>query len=344
MNTFSVPVCLKIGNGILYSDLLATGAIRREDRVMMICDKVVDKLYGEKMFAFLSEQCTDVKREFVNAGSLREALLMAYYIINKDFNVVVAMGGGKVLDVGKYAASMSKRTFVSVPTSISHDGVASPIAVLKFDGGSVRSLQCKIPEFILMDLDIIKEAPRPLITSGLGDLVSNITALRDWKMAADKGYAVMDDFAYIISGTAVRAVLQYKGSALTDDKFLTQLAESIVLSGLAMNITGNSHPSSGAEHLISHGIDAIGKGTSHGIQAAVASILVEYLYGGDADAIREFLKAFGMPTTFEELGISFEEYLQVMKLARGTRRGRYTILDEISLADDNLTRIYKAVY
>jgi glycerol-1-phosphate dehydrogenase [NAD(P)+] len=344
MNTFSVPVCLKIGNGILYSELLATGAIKKTDRVMLIIDKIVDKLYGEELYGFLSQNCREIKREFVKQGSLREALLMAYYIVNKDFNVVVAMGGGKVLDVGKYAASMSKRNFVSIPTSISHDGVASPIAVLKFDGGSVHSLNCKIPEFILMDLDIIKSAPRQLITSGLGDLVSNITALKDWKKASDKGKAVMDDFAYIISGTAVRAIFQYKGSGLTDDRFLTQLAESIVLSGLAMNITGNSHPSSGAEHLISHGIDTIGKGISHGIQAAVATLLVEYLYGGDVEAIRSYLKSFDMPTTFAELGLSFEEYLRVMKIARSTREGRYTILDEISLEDDNLTEIYNAVY
>ena len=344
MNTFSVPVCLKIGNGILYRELLASGAIKKTDRVMFIIDKIVDKLYGETLYAFLSENCREVKREFVNAGSLREALLMAYYIINKDFNVVVAMGGGKVLDVGKYSASMSKNTFVSIPTSISHDGVASPIAVLKFDGGGVRSLSCKIPEYILMDLDVIKSAPRQLITSGLGDLVSNITALRDWKKASDLGKEVMDDFAYIISGTAVRAIFQYKGYSLSDDKFLTQLAESIVLSGLAMNITGNSHPSSGAEHLISHGIDAIGKGVSHGIQVAVATLLVEHLYGGDVEAIRDYLKSFGMPTTFTELGVSFEEYLQVMKIARGTREGRYTILDEISLDDKNLTKIYQEVY
>jgi glycerol-1-phosphate dehydrogenase [NAD(P)+] len=111
-----------------------------------------------------------------------------------------------------------------------------------------------------------------------------------------------------------------------------------------MNITGNSHPSSGAEHLISHGIDAIGKGVSHGIQASVATLLVEYLYGGDVAAIRDFLKSFGMPTTFTEMGLTFEEYLHVMKIARGTREGRYTILDEISLDDGNLKKIYDAVY
>ena len=160
------------------------------------------------------------------------------------------MGGGKVLDVGKYASSMSKRPFISVPTSISHDGVASPIAVLKCDHNSVRSLDCKIPSYIIMDLDIIKNGARKLILAGLGDLVSNITALKDWERAVQAGKAKMDDFAYIISGTAVRAILQYTHPDIRDTAFLTQLAESVVLSGLAMNITGNTRPSSGAEHLI----------------------------------------------------------------------------------------------
>ena len=131
------------------------------------------------------------------------------YIVNRDFDAVIAMGGGKVLDVGKYASSMSKKPFISIPTSISHDGVASPIAVLKCDHGTVRSLDCKIPTHIIMDIDIIKKAPRNLIVAGLGDLVSNITALKDWNKAVEAGKAKMDDFAYIISGTAVRAVVQY---------------------------------------------------------------------------------------------------------------------------------------
>lgn len=324
--------------------MTAQGAIKKTDRVMFILDKVVDELYGEKMLAFLTDNSAFVKREFVKMGSLKEALLMAYYIVNKDFDVVVAMGGGKVLDVGKYAASMSKRRFVSIPTSISHDGVASPVAVLKCDGGNVKSLPCKIPEFIFMDLDIIKSAPSQLVKAGLGDLVSNITALRDWKKASENGKAEMDDFAYIISGTAVKAILKYKGMDLYDDGFLTQLAESIVLSGLAMNITGNSRPSSGAEHLMSHAIDALGKGVSHGIQAAVGTILIEYLYGGDHIMIRDFLKSFGLPVNFEELGLTYEDYLTVMKTAKDTRKGRYTILDEISLDDDSLKQLYEAVY
>lgn len=342
INTFAVPESVKIGQGILYPKLKEF--IKPTDRVMLIVDKIVDGLYGQDVYACLEDHCREVKREFVHAGSLREAFLMSYYIVNRDFDAVIAMGGGKVLDVGKYASSMSKRPFVSIPTSISHDGVASPIAVLKCDHNSVRSLDCKIPAYIIMDIDIIKKAPRQLITAGLGDLISNITALRDWEKAAAAGKAKMDDFAYIISGTAVRAILQYKGASLDDPAFLTQLAESIVLSGLAMNITGNTRPSSGAEHLISHAIDAIGKGTFHGIQAGMASVLVEYLYHGDYEHIRRFLRGFGIPTSFAELGLSYDEYVQVMRLARTTRKNRYTILDEISYDDADLKKLYDAVY
>ncbi|BDF59396.1 glycerol dehydrogenase [Christensenellaceae bacterium] len=342
INTFAVPDGVKIGSGILYQKLKEF--LKPTDRVMLIVDKTVDALYGNDVYENLSSYCRDIKREFVHAGSLREALLMAYYIVNRDLDAVIAMGGGKVLDVGKYASTMSKRPFVSIPTSISHDGVASPIAVLRCDHGEVRSLDCQIPSYIIMDMDIISKAPRNMIIAGLGDLISNITALRDWEIAVRAGKAKMDDFAYIISGTAVRAILQYTEPSLDDIAFLTQLAESIVLSGLAMNISGNTRPSSGAEHLISHGIDALGKGTFHGLQAAMASVLVEYLHGGDYEFIRSFLKRFGIPASFEDLGLTYDDYVAAMRLAPTTRKNRYTILDEISLDDDNLKQIYHAVY
>lgn len=342
MNTFAVPDGLKIGNGILWDEL--AGMITKQDGVMLIVDKVVDELYGQDVYDFLCKNAGTVKREFVRAGSLREALLMAYYIVNRDFSIVVAMGGGKVLDVGKYASSMSERKFISIPTSLSHDGVASPIAVLKCDHGAVRSLPCGIPADIIMDLGIIKTAPRQLLLSGVGDMISNITALKDWKKAADAGKARMDDFAYIISGTAVEAILQFEEVDLSNDRFLKQLAESLVLSGLAMNITGNTRPSSGAEHLISHAIDALGKGRSHGLQAAMATVLVEYLYGGDYEFIRNYLKKAGIPASFTDLGLTYDDYVQVMRLAPTTRKDRYTILDELDMGDDNLKKLYDAVY
>ena len=77
----------------------------------------------------------------------------------------------------------------------------------------------------------------------------------------------------------------------------------------------------------------------------MASVLVEYLHGGDHEFIRSFLKSVGDTcASVEDLGLTHDDYAAAMRLAPTTRKNRYTILDEISLDDDNLKQIYHAVY
>ena len=346
MHTFTLPTMMKIGNHILDDLLHSSGALNKDDKVLFILDEMIDKLYGDRVMEMLLGITAGVKKNHVYKWSLRESFLMSYYIVNRELTAVVAMGGGKVLDVAKYAAYMSKVKFISIPTAISNDGVASPIAVLKCDKAAVKSLPCKIPDYIFVDLEFIKKAPKQLIKAGLGDKLSNMTALKDWRLAEERGKEKVDDFAYLISNTAFRAVLDYENKDIEDDNFLIQLAESIVLSGLAMNMAGSSRPCSGGEHLISHAIDRDkkDKSTLHGIQVGLASLIISYLYGDSIDVQIKYLKTFGLPTTFEELGLSYSDYLDVMRNASSTRPGRYTILDEIDYDEKNLRRIYEDVF
>ena len=89
---------------------------------------------------------------------------------------IVGVGGGKSVDVGKLAAFRKHLPFYSVPTSASHDGISSPFASLK---GLDRpySVMAKPPVGILADIDVIASAPKRLLASGCGDLVSKLTAV-----------------------------------------------------------------------------------------------------------------------------------------------------------------------
>lgn len=339
-----MPVLLKIEPGIInkLNTYLSQFSIQRS-KVLFITDNVINDLYGRVVIEQL-EGIFDHVDSIVNQdNNIQESFALTSYIISNDIDLLLGMGGGKVLDVCKHAAFMSKVKFVSIPTALAHDGVASPIAVLKTEAG-IKSLGCKVPSGILIDLDIIKNSPIMLKKAGIGDTLSNYTAILDWKFAESKGKETINDFALLLSNTAFNALLNYKNKDLNDYGFLNQLAESIVLSGLAMNIAGSSRPCSGSEHLISHSMDLMERENLHGMQVAASSIVSAYLFNKDISRLNNFLKAFGLPNTFQDLGFGKADFIEIIQNARNTRPNRYTILDEVDLSSKNLGEIYNKIY
>ncbi|WP_230688576.1 iron-containing alcohol dehydrogenase, partial [Streptococcus pneumoniae] len=75
--------------------------------------------------------------------------------IATDIDCIVGMGGGRVLDVCKYASFISKRPYLSIPTTAANDGIASPVAVLKRQDDRPKSLGAAIPSMTLIDIDVI---------------------------------------------------------------------------------------------------------------------------------------------------------------------------------------------
>lgn len=344
LEKFEMPFFLKIDEEIIFN--LKEILMENEDlsgKAMLVTDKIIEELYGTIVYEQLKNIFKKVEKKIINDNSLNSSFDLALFVINNDYNVIVGLGGGKVLDVSKYAAFISKKEFISIPTTIAHDGIASPIAVLKCEN-SVKSLGCRVPSGIIIDLKVISHAPINLIKAGIGDTLSNLIAVKDWKLAHKRGKAKINDFALLLSETAVNAVLNYKDKNIKNMGFLQQVAESLVLSGLAMNIAGNSRPCSGSEHLISHSMDRLNKGNLHGIQVAVSSIISSYLYNDDYEQIINFLNIFKIPTTLKELNISYGEYIDIMLNAKSTRPDRYTILDETDLNKNNLEKIYKDLF
>lgn len=80
-------------------------------------------------------------------------------------DAVVAVGGGRALDLAKHAASIAGLPCVAVPTSLSHDGFGSPLASLQAPGGR-RSLPCRPPAAVIIDTQVALEAPAVLWLAG----------------------------------------------------------------------------------------------------------------------------------------------------------------------------------
>ena len=308
-------------------------------KLLLASGSHVFDLYGKSIVEQLSE-CGRVKVEFVEENAISRAFDLAERAIATDVDVVVGLGGGKVVDVAKYAAFISKRTLVSLPTTAANDGLVSPIAVLKRKDGLTKSLGCKMPEFAFIDPKVILAAPPLFIHAGIGDTVSNIMALHDWQLACDRGKEEMNDYAFLMSRNAVESLLRTGYKQLCPG-FVSVLLNSMVLSGIAMAYSGTSRPVSGSEHCFSHALDRYCDAENmHGLQTALGTVVMLRLTGRDDSRVVEYLRRFDVDVNPAHLGIGADDFVHCLQVASTMRPGRYTSLDEADLDTGRLQALY----
>jgi glycerol-1-phosphate dehydrogenase [NAD(P)+] len=265
-------------------------------------------------------------------GSHDSAVSLGKQLRAGAYEAVAGIGGGRTIDVTKFAAHMAGIPMVAVATNLAHDGIASPVSSLEHESGK-GSFGVVLPVAVVVDLDRVRCAPDPMDRAGIGDVVSNLSAIADWELsAADTGEQV-DGLAAAMARSAAQAVLCQPGPARSDE-FLTVLAEALILSGLAMAVAGSSRPCSGGDHEIMHAIDQLYPGTaSHGELAGVGAVFCAHLRGDDhqAGCLAACLRRHALPVTPDDLGLSRADFARAVALAPATRPGRYTILERLAM-------------
>ena len=253
---------------------------------------------------------------------------------------ILAVGGGSKIDLAKVVSNELHLPFVAIPTSASHDGIASNRASLKSAEGS-RSIESASPMGVLADTEIISQAPYRLLASGCADVISNLTAIMDWDFARRLKGESFSRTAYSLSKHAAEEILDASGLIKPGVEDSVWIAiKPIIMSGVSMSFAGSSRPTSGAEHMFSHMLDLRCPGKSlHGEQCGVGSIMTMYLHGGDWERIRDALAEIGAPTTAKELGIPAEEIVYSLAHATEIRKDRFTILGDNGITEEVAERV-----
>lgn len=255
-------------------------------------------------------------------------IVRAALSLPQKLDAVVAVGGGKALDFGKYTAHLLHRPLAVVPTSVSNDGFCSPSASLSQDGKR-RSFPTAVPDMVILDTEILAGAPAPLMYSGIGDLFSKATAVWDWKYAWRTRGEPVNDFAAVICLNAVDTFDHFTPKDLGNLEFLRILSSNLLMCGLAMAIAGSSRPASGAEHLISHAYDRLAaRPGRHGIQVGVASYLVAHLQGSTLEQVRRCAFQSGFWDFVRQHPLERAAFLQALREARFVKENYPTVLDE----------------
>lgn len=257
----------------------------------------------------------------VSVASLEEAQRL-FTGLADGVDAVIGFGGGKALDTAKYVGYLLQRPFFSVPTSVSNDGFCSPQSSLTIEGKRF-SLPSAMPFGVIVDTAVCLGAPRPLWHSGIGDLVSKVTAIRDWKLAFHHDGTPVDDFAALLSDATV---FQFMARPKHDLEGIRLLATALMLNGVAMSVCGSSRPASGSEHLISHALDATSsRPRLHGLQVGMATYLVSHLHESES-SIRDAFDATGFWGSIETDPFSRSEWEVAIDRATEMKRDFHTIL------------------
>jgi glycerol-1-phosphate dehydrogenase [NAD(P)+] len=214
----------------------------------------------------------------------REALDQAAAAI-EGAGCVVGLGSGTVCDIGKDATHRNGDVpYIVVQTACSVNAFSDDMAVVLHHGVK-RTLPSRWPTALVVDLQVIADAPAALNRSGVAELLAMFTAPADWQLAEtlgmDAGYDAV--VVELFRGGGDRLLELGRGIARNDRAALADLCALMTLSGIALGIAGRTAPISGGEHTISHLLDMAAAATGrpgglHGAQVGVAAVIESILW------------------------------------------------------------------
>jgi len=246
-----------------------------------------------------------------------------------ETDLAIGIGGGKNIDLAKAVAHYMKIPYISVPTILSHDGIASDRAVIA-KGKKKYPILGSPPIAVVADLDILSQAPYRYFAAGCGDVIAKITSVLDWRLARNEKNEDYDDFVANLAYSTAETIINNAKKHEKDYKNSVKLLlESLITCGMAMTITKSSRPCSGSEHMFSHTIDFLApKNTAlHGEKCALGAYIMSYLHGIDYEKVREALVSYHLPTNFRDIKIFPKVLIKALSTAYKIRSDRrYTIL------------------
>ena len=323
----AIPSILKIGNGALGK---IGGYLKAEnlDQVVLFFGNGLIDMFGELVMNSLKEAEVNVlEYNELDTVDIDDIITLAFAIPNKA-KAVISIGGGKVIDAGKYAAFLRNLPFISVPTSSSSDGFSSASASLLVQGKRT-SVPARLAYGIIVDTQVIRTAPEKFIYSGIGDMISKITALYDWIFEEKAGCGEVNDFAVMIAKKAVNSFVRTPYESIKDELFLKELLDSLAMSGIANEIAGSSAPTSGSEHLISHALDKILEVPQlHGIQVGIATYIMAKVQDHRYIRVSTVLQDTGFWDYVATLHMKRSDFLKAIDMAPSIKPHRHTYLHE----------------
>ena len=255
--------------------------------VIVIADSNTYQAAGQKVCRHLRQDGRKVLDPFIFEDDDLDAEYRFVERLKKNLDrtraIPVAVGSGTVNDLTKLASHLCSRPYMVVGTAASMDGYTAFGASITRDGYK-QTMPCPAPLAVVLDLDVIAQAPREMNTAGYADLLAKIPAGADWLLAEAAGVEPVDSASWKLVQDNLREwVGDPTGIRKADRTALAGLVEGLVMTGLGMQRANSSRPASGADHQFSHLWDMQhhthqGAAPMHGCKVAIGTLASAAMY------------------------------------------------------------------
>lgn len=195
-------------------------------------------------------------------------------MLERKPDYIVVVGGGTLMDFGRYSAWKLGIPFVAIPTIVSSDGFTADICSIIIDGQK-KSIPMQAADAVICDINIVSGAPRFLTIAGVQDILAKYVSIADWKIA----HIVSGEYFCPKVCAMAQEALDIMARCANDlaegkEPDYEAMAYTQMLSGLTMQILSNSRAASGAEHLVAHLVEMKPKGfkNAHGMHGECVGI------------------------------------------------------------------------
>jgi len=247
-----------IGKGILSNTALYVRKRNFGSRCLIVADNNTYPAAGKKLYDVLTQNgfetyvclLRDRGEERIEADELSVGQVLMSMEPEPDF--LIACGSGVINDITRFVSHMTKKPFVSAGTAASMDGYTSVTAPMIFGGKKIHR-HGSAPKILVLDTEILKNAPRELTFAGFGDVYGKYIAKADWLIS---GITTGEEVDVQALGLITQAL-----EKLTDnvdeirnatDEGLKAIIEGLILAGITIFTTGQTRAVASVEHNQAH--------------------------------------------------------------------------------------------
>lgn len=275
---------------------------------------------------------------FCGECSKQEVERLRRVVKANNCDVIIGLGGGKVIDTAKAVAYYDKLPVVIVPTVASCDAPTSAMVIYYHEDGNFQEvlLTRRNPNIVLVDTHIIAKAPVRLLVAGMGDALGTYFEARTCVGSHRKNFAggTFTLASYELAKLCYKTLLANGPAAVLAVKHqvVTKALENIIETNILLSGIGSECNGVSAAHSMYFGFSILpgSHNKFHGEWVAfgtIVQLVFENRPSEEIDEVIRFCRSIGLPTTLADLGlenISRENLMRVAQAASAPKESIHT--------------------